>query len=245
MNNEFDLIQLTNTVHWWLSYMSAVGRNFILAESSIKYPLTEYLVQTNPDKIELEYPHPKIKDRYIDIYFENSSNSKSAIEFKFVKNKSATKQRVFNDIIRLYLTLEFEMKAYLIICGAQKDFLFDFQNTPEKKWGATEALPKDAYIRPYEESKTVSKFESKGFYTKWFKFKKNEDREILININNGDEETDKFYKNFLKEYESYKPQDPNLAFKIRTRLLHISDDIDNDYKFYQPSKVGIWEILKE
>jgi hypothetical protein len=74
MNREFDLIQLANAVQWWMSYTSAVGRSYVLAESSIKYPLTEYLERTSPNEIKLEYPHPKLKKRRIDICFEDSKS---------------------------------------------------------------------------------------------------------------------------------------------------------------------------
>lgn len=56
----FDLKQLAGAVMHWLNYTSAVGRDYILSESAIKFPITEYLECLTVDKseIELEFAHP-------------------------------------------------------------------------------------------------------------------------------------------------------------------------------------------
>lgn len=99
-----------------MSYTSAVGRSYVLAESSIKYPLAEYLERTNPENIKLEYNHPKLEKRRIDIYFKSSDDTETLIEFKFIKDKSTRsddeKQRIFNDLMRLYLSLENGEQCY-------------------------------------------------------------------------------------------------------------------------------------
>jgi len=249
MTRDFDLIQLANAVQWWMSYTSAVGRSYVLAESSIKYPLAEYLERTNPEKIKLEYNHPKLEKRRVDIYFKSSDNTETLIEFKFIKDKSTNsgdeKQRIFNDLMRLHLTLDNDKQCYFLICGSQADFINSFQSIVKKKYTNV-----NQYIQPYNTSKTIKKFIAKGFYTKWFSFNIN-DAEKIIKIKGSyvSKEHKEYYNGFEKEYsESFKNKTGNdliLPDKIKTKLLYLSKDIDNNNKFYQPSKIGIWKIEKE
>jgi hypothetical protein len=249
MDREISVIQLANAVQWWMSYTSAVGRSYVLAESSIKFPLAEYLERSNLKEIKLEFSHPKLSSRRFDLHFEDFKDNKTAIEFKFIKNGStrdtSEKKRVFNDLMRLYLYLDNNEKGYFLICGAQQDFSKDFYRLLSKPPKSTEENP---YITPDTEVKKSLKTEPEGFYSKWFSFD-NEDPDIEIAPTVGEDEYGKIYKSFLSEYgEIFKETTGNelhLPEKFKTRLLFLSQEIEHENEFYQPANIGIWEVTKE
>src|SRR3990172_6238027 len=132
MTKEINVNQLATAVMWWLSYTSAVGRNYILSEGAIKFPASEYLERSKTDEIELEYGHPKLSRKRFDLFFRKNAIEDTVFEFKYIKNGSTRtqdeKQRIFNDLMRLHLFLDnTNQKGYFLICGNQSDFIKDFQ----------------------------------------------------------------------------------------------------------------------
>ena len=234
--------QLATAVMWWLSYTSAVGRNYVLSEGSIKFPTSEYLERSTIDEIELEYSHPKFSRKRFDLFFKKNTNEKTVFEFKYIKNGSTRtqdeKQRVFNDLMRLFFSLDTDHKAYFLICGNQTDFIKDFQRiTP----------PTKQFITPRKRRSLPKKIISEGFYTKWFSFDaKSPDTEI--DLSNSEKEYKSIYDLFFEEYEiphrekmKEKIQRPD---KINTKLVFLSGNIEQLTGLFQPAKIGIWEITK-
>jgi hypothetical protein len=234
--------QLATAVMWWLSYTSAVGRNYVLSEGSIKFPASEYLERSTIDEIELEYGHPKLSRKRFDLFFRKNSVEKTAFEFKYIKNGSTRtqdeKQRVFNDLMRLHLILDTDHKAYFLICGNQSDFIKDFQKISPSK---------DQFITPRQQGSLPTKIISEGFYTKWFSFDANSPN-TEIDLNNTANEYKDIYDLFFKEYA-----DPHLAKaktalqrpdKIKTNLVFLSGNVEQPTGLFQPAKIGIWEISK-
>jgi len=249
MEKEINVIQLANAVQWWMSYVSAVGRSYVLAESSIKFPLAEYLERSNLKEIKLEYTHPKLLNRRFDLHFEDSKNTKTAIEFKFIKNGStretSEKKRVFYDLMRLDLYLDNNKKGYFLICGAQSDFSTDFYRLLSKPSNTSD---NNLFITPDTKVKTTKKLKSEGFYSKWFSFNiKKPEKEILLQVKSG--EYQEIYQSFLDEYKDiFKKSTQNelsLPYSLTTKLLYISQEYKNEDRFYQPATIGIWEIIKK
>ena len=58
-----DFDKLLHSVTYWLSYQERIGRSFMIQESSLKYPVADYLTGTglSVELIDLEYPHRYIK----------------------------------------------------------------------------------------------------------------------------------------------------------------------------------------
>lgn len=234
--------QLATAVMWWLSYTSAVGRNYVLSEGSIKFPASEYLERSTIDEIELEYGHPKLSRKRFDLFFRKNSIEKTAFEFKYIKNGSTRtqdeKQRVFNDLMRLHLILDTDHKAYFLICGNQSDFIKDFQKISPSK---------AQFITPRQQGSLPTKIISEGFYTKWFSFDANSP-DTEIDLNDTVKEYKDIYDLFFKEYA-----DPHLAKaktalqrpdKIKTTLVFLSGNVEQPTGLFQPAKIGIWEISK-
>ncbi|EGV44166.1 hypothetical protein BZARG_1001 [Bizionia argentinensis JUB59] len=244
MEREISLIQLANTIQWWLSYTSAVGRSYVLTESAIKFPLAEYLERTELKELTLEYLHPKLSNRNFDLHFIDSKKKNTAIEFKYVRNgytrTTAEKQRIFNDLMRLSLYLENDNKCYFLICGAQNDFSTDFKNLEIK-------TVKSQYIQPRKINQTKINKTIETFYTKWFSFDMKKPVKV-IELKLDQTEFGKIYSSFLEEYElAYEKatdEKLNLPKTIETKLIYLSQQIKHETDIFQPANIGIWEVTK-
>ena len=234
--------QLATAVMWWLSYTSAIGRNYVLGEGSIKFPTSEYLERSTIDEIELEYSHPKFSRKRFDLFFKKKNDEKIVFEFKYIKDGSTRtqeeKQRIFNDLMRLFFSLDTDHKAYFLICGNQTDFIKDFQKI---------IPPAKQFITPRKRNFLPPKNISEGFYTKWFSFDNNSP-DTEIDLSNSEKEYKSIYDLFFEEYEiphrekmKEKMQRPD---KINTKLVFLSGNIEQPTGFFQPAKIGIWEISK-
>jgi hypothetical protein len=251
MDKEISVIQLANAVQWWMSYISAVGRDYVLSESSIKYPLAEYLgAKLGKEKLKLEFGHPKLSNKRLDLHYEDAKNNKTAIEFKFIKNGSTRdkdeKKRVFNDLMRLFLFIENSEKGYFLICGAQNEFSENFSKLLSKPPKTNKTNP---YITPETKVAKTLKTSSKGFYSEWFSFStKKPEKKISIDYNKkgyGD-----IYKSFKADYEEIykkttKTTELPMPDTLTTKLLYLSQETKSINEFYEPTTIGIWEIIKE
>jgi hypothetical protein len=234
--------QLATAVMWWLSYTSAVGRNYVLSEGSIKFPASEYLERSTVDEIELEYGHPELSRKRFDLFFRKNSIEKTAFEFKYIKNGSTRtqdeKQRVFNDLMRVHLFLDTDHKAYLLICGNQSDFIKDFQKIIPSK---------TQFITPRTQGSLPATIVSEGFYTKWFSFDSNlPDTQIDLDdtVKEYKEIYDLFFKEYADPHKTKAKTDLLRPSKIKTSLVFISGNVDQPTSLFQPAKIGIWEVSK-
>jgi len=232
MKKEINQVHLASSVIWWLNYLNAVGRDYVINESSIKYPVAEYLEKSICEKnnIKLEYNHPLLKKRSIDLYYKNE-NEQIAFEFKYINNgstiKSTEKQRVFNDLLRLHYFLENGGdKAYFLICGKKDEFKNSFMEIPIA----------------IDKSKPISTKTLSNFYQHWLDFK-DDKTEKVIDIKNP--HTD--YKvNCDKFYKDYKPKKGKTLDKInsiKTKLVFLSQELV-DSKIPESLRIGIWEVVK-
>ena len=69
-----NFLELAYSVSYWLSYQNKIGREFMNSESSLKYPITDFITNIhNPvNQIKLEEQHFLFDDRYIDIIIKNN-----------------------------------------------------------------------------------------------------------------------------------------------------------------------------
>lgn len=244
MDNEIFIKHLGSSVQSWLNYISAVGREFVLSESSIKMPLAEFIGTkiADTEAVKLEYLHPNLFMKRMDLYYRKkiTNEFQAAFEFKYIKDASTIdkveKQRIFNDLMRLHIFINnarFETKGYFLICGSQYEFDQSFQKI----------IPLIKKIGP----KTITPViipKQAGFYTEWFKFNY-DDPEQAITLNNSSSEHSNFYDTFFKKYKTpYKRQMKKELLRpvvIKTKLIFLSQD--NEQKDVpEPMKLGIWEV---
>lgn len=251
MKKEPNISQLATAVMWWLSYISSVRRNYVLSESAIKFPVSEYLEGSilEEDDIELEFTHPKLLRKRFDLFYQLGRSEKNVFEFKYIKNGSTRdkdeKQRVFNDLMRLYLFLERKKnnKSYFLVCGNQRDFISDFQTLLLKPKGTKTGQ----FIKQTSKRNKPDTSKSEGFYTEWFSFDKNDPTtEIDLTTNNSD--YTEIYEAFKIEYEDAYQRKNSKSLKlpdsIKTKLVFLSGNVESQPNLFQPSKIGVWEILR-
>lgn len=136
-------------IEHWLGFQDKIGRSFMMNEDALKYPLADYLVNDGNIDIkfvDLEKAHPNFSNRLVDVSVidSTSKNLKNIFELKLAKSATrnqSEKQRIFNDLMRLYLAnLITGDKCYFIITGKSTNFQRDFRDYPStansfyKKW---------------------------------------------------------------------------------------------------------------
>lgn len=238
MEKEIEINHLASSVIWWLNYISAVGRGYVISESAIKIPAAEYLEKSIADSsdIQLEFNHPKLFMKRFDLYYKKRS-IENAFEFKYIKNGSTLvqneKQRIFNDLMRLFLFLDMNQKGYFLICGDQADFNLSFQKIKQST----------SFIQPAALSTSVSAIQS-GFYSEWFSFDIKYPQK-LIDLTTSDTLYKAIYDDFEVNYATpYQKKTSNtlvLPSTITTKLIFLSQEI-SDSNIPQTTKIGIWEV---
>jgi len=232
MKKEINHPHLAASVIWWLNYLNSIGRGYVINESSIKYPVAEYLEKSisEKDNIKLEYNHPLFKKRSIDLLYKNDKEQ-IAFEFKYIQNGSTTKkgekQRVFNDLLRLHYFLENGGdKAYFLICGKKDQFKNSFMEIPIAS----------------DKSKPVSTKMISKFYHHWFYFD-NDKIDKVINIQNPHADYKANCENFYNDYKPKKGKTINSLNSIKTKLIFLSQEIV-DSNIPETLRIGIWEVVK-
>ncbi len=203
----------------------------MINESSLKYPVADYLtgLEIPLNQIQLESSHPELKKRQIDLITTDRSKTKveRAFEFKISRQNTkyeAEQNRIFNDLMRLYLLRQTHNSAgYFIIAGTQSDFIQFFRSIVTS--------------RPIVNSKDLPM--PQGFYTEWFDFKPNYSRTFEVN-SAANNEYKKVYDAFLSDYKSRKDRVIlKLPDKITTKCLAISAI---SREFPTPYVGGIWQV---
>jgi hypothetical protein len=231
---------LASAIVWWLNYISAVGREYIIAESTLKIPATEYLETYFRGNIDLEYNHPYLSQKRFDLHFKDEDNAtESAFEFKFVREDStrqlSERKRIFNDLMRLHLFLEHDKKGVFLICGNHLHFKTSFQNL--------NLNPRF----PIPTSKVAALIQTgSGFFGEWFSFDY-ASPERTIDLDNADNSYKVIYDAFMNDYkDSYKQATGTALVRpnsIKTKLKFISEEMTAS-NLPQTLSIGIWEVIK-
>ena len=212
----------------WLGFQDKIGRNFMMNEDALKYPLADYLVNAgNIDvgNIRLEHPHPNFSGRHVDLAIIDSTTTQINNIFELKLAKSTTrnttqKQRIFDDLMRLYLgSIETTDKCYFIITGKTQEFEGNFRML------------------------SVSKTNKTNFYEKWFAFNLSKTVQTTTTFNvaiETDQNYQSIYQKFITKYSEYKYQG--------TTPLQLPNQITTTCEFVTapsydlPYMAGIWSI---
>ncbi len=233
-----DIPHIASAISWWMSYISAVGRNYIIDEGSIKVPASEYLGASPVTNINLEHPHPALDQKRFDLFFIDQNGEENVIEFKYVKDGStrstAEKKRVFYDLMKLFLFLQANRKGYFLMCGDQADFNLSFQNYY--------ITPPAVFITPTVRG--AARGRKSYFYSRWFSFdKKNPDK--VINLRTSVKDYKDIYADFVvtksPAYLTKMGAPLIMPVNIKTRLQFLSQDM-TDSNMPETTKIGIWEV---
>lgn len=228
---------LASAIVWWLNYISATGREYIIAESTLKIPATEYLERFYRESIELEFNHPKLSQKRFDLHFKDI-NAEVAFEFKFVREDStnalAERKRIFADLMRLNLFLDNSKKGYFLICGNQFHFKASFQSLNLK----------GKYPAPTSKFAIPGPVKS-GFFGEWFSFD-TAFPEKTIDLSNQNKDYKPIYTAFFTDNQkAHKVATNNKLVApntIKTKLIFLSDELTAS-NIPQSFRIGIWEVL--
>lgn len=259
--NDTYIKRLMYAVHHWLSYTATVSQCDLLAESSLRFPICEYIERhaNETDKCEIEVPFSVLSDnrRKIDIVW-NDESVLNCLELKFVsKNTSdrSEKQRIFNDLCRLYIALQTQTTTelnpperkhcYFAICGDSNLFITKFQQCEDTMptFGA-ELL-----------RQTNDKTRATGDVGMWFSFKEGGIKEVddvFFTIKHpkkkgGKETPTSYYNEFKKDYikivdneDFVKKIEPDIPLFYTKLIGYIDTSSDNTQT---SQSIAIWEIM--
>lgn len=248
-NNEFSILGLSKSIQSWLEYHISQNRSFVLSESSIAYPIAEYLNQYR-DSVELEHGLDYFTRRRCDLVFKLKQDLLRGIEapyyfeFKYTQNGSTRdddeQQRVFNDLMRLNSIDKVGSKKYFLMAGTSADFFEDFQNFTGQN--GTNASNISSMSTTTSQKKSTN---AQNIYRQMFSFNmRKSKRDIDLNNTAIISLIDEF-KSDYKRCCKRKNRGRNKAYdifindikKIRTILRYISP---KDCL----ARLGIWEITK-
>lgn len=190
---------LVDAICYWLGYQSKIGREQLIHEASLRYPIADTITSKGIaiKRIVLEKLHPLFKSKKIDlvVYDESVKNVESetddanlidVYEFKLAKKETSDQystehQRVFDDVVRLAYYNAFSKKnCYFLMCGRYDDFKTFFVGQSSKPV----VLPMSGTkVKLSSASKSMpTAWLNNGLYKDWFDFTVNGEKRHTFNI---------------------------------------------------------------
>lgn len=216
MISDVEIAQLSQAINLRLSYYETISFANILAESSIRYPVAEYLERRLSYKnMVLEYTNPIFKRRRCDLYVERKGQ-KTIFEFKFVRDTTVSLfQDYFDDILRLHYLHADGIQALFVVCGSPVNFNSQFRSIKKRttflagrKGRASGPFSKVLSFSTANPLKTIDTKKHKSSYNEF--------------CNHYE------FRNATKSHPG--------AMTIQTRLIKLIHD-------WGQQSVGIWEVL--
>lgn len=215
MISDVEIALLSQAINLRLSYYETTSFANILAESSIRYPVAEYLERRLSYKnIVLEYTNPTFKRRRCDLYVERKGQ-KTIFEFKYVRdNTSYEFQDYFDDILRLHYLHLMGIQSLFIVCGDTLNFNNQFRS-----------IKKRSKLLGRKKSRPSGKFSQVLSFSSNKPIKNVDTNKYLAN-----------YKDFCNHYEFNDPLVKHpISMFFQTRLICMTHKEG-------PQSVGVWEI---
>ena len=285
---EEQLQGIVDALHYWLSYINIVAKSDVLLESSIRYALCEYIERQMQVECVLEVKSPCFNRRSIDFVWnrgrrgnedklkhkkENAiivdSKDCYILECKYARdatNSENERQRIFNDLCRLYKVKKEYPKAHalFLMAGESEQFNNKFQNAKTRNFVDTNIFSKhishsklieEQQNKPKtddfkkEEQQNLTEPQHRASFCDWFKFEVGE-CEIIDTSNSTHIEN---YVGFIEEYYTKTKAEAisiasNSGIRIQTQLLaiHVENahpgEAIEEYSTKSHS-VAIWEII--
>lgn len=243
MHDRYSL--LIDAVCYWLGFQVKIGREKLIHEASLRYPIADAITSENTiiKQIKLEESHPLFKSKRIDlVIYENTKEKilQEIYEFKIAKyttNESDEHQRVFDDVIRLaYLNMVENKDCYFLMCGGYDNFKQDFVGdkiTPSVKDGKIFIPTKNNAIRGWI---------SGGLYKDWFEFIKGKKKEITFSISDSKNNKEWGLSSFKDRYELRNEITSKEFYNSKTITIITECMAITPYGADRTHAAGIWKI---
>lgn len=262
MNSEFIPDQLGEAIFSWLNYMSYTADSNVLAESSVRYPLAEYIERKLHKKVLLEFKHPVVPQpdkghpRMIDFVFskndetinETIGDNRIYMELKYLNSRyqnSNEQQRVFNDIVRLALVSTPTNECYFILCGPTDDFETYIKGEASIQINNNKPTYQVSLGKGCKNSGRRKK--KPTVYSKWFGFK-NDGKWKIIKKPKTQTNLKKYFNDFDREYNyngAQKISSPiTIPNTISTKLVYLMPDKTRSI-IKKSMTVAIWQVCKQ
>jgi hypothetical protein len=251
---------IVEAVCYWLGYQFKIGRDQLIHEASLRYPIADTITSKGIDieRIKLERLHPIFKGKQIDLVIldttvkepdteENDAHFREVYEFKLAKSQTsiehkAEHQRVFDDVVRLaYYHFWKNKDCYFMMCGKYEEFktFFVGQRSAITEVGGKFEVPiRRALI---DQQASMGKFEEwkpDGIYKDWFGFQIDEAKEFEFKttdyVNWGLRPFQSSYVVRNNEEHAYTDK-----IKIKTKCVAITPSGLENIKTHA---AGIWKI---
>ena len=218
-----------------------------MSEDSIKIPICEYLTPYQDGIVEFEKKIDYFKKRHYDLYFK-IRGKEYFFEFKYV-NKDytcTTKEikRYFADVARLKAKASTpNTECYLLVCGAKKDFLDEFQGNNLEQEGTPNGNIDDFFPKnppPVEEADDEIAENATEIYNKMFAFEEGKEK----TFNFGDDVLNEFKNEFKNNYkltsqiEDTMPHFFDSFFNFKTTCVALLCDEKDSYR----TALGLWKV---
>jgi len=242
---------IVNAVCYWLGYQFKIGREKLIHEASLRYPIADTITASGIaiNRIVLEKLHPIFKRKLIDLVIldeqietpkeeSDDTNLKEVYEFKLAKSGTSKEygiehQRVFDDVVRLaYYHLWSKKDCYFLMCGKYDEFKSFFVS--QKK---TIKKENNRNIVPLQQKGTLEEWQPEGLYKNWFGFKIKEEKEIEFSVTDHKSwGLNSFKENYQTNNSNCKVSD---TIKVKTKCLAITPyGLEN----VRTHAAGIWKI---
>ncbi len=249
-NNSFSIPALSKSIQSWLEYHISQNRSYVLSESSIAYPIAEYLNQYR-DSVELEHILAYFMRRRCDLVFKLKSDvvrgidSPHYFEFKYTQNGSTRdkdeQQRVFDDLMRLNSIDAPAAKKYFLMAGVSTDFYEDFQNYTETD--TSESTNDISNMAVTTSQKKVEK--KKNIYRQMFSFSISRPKKVIC-VNN--ELIEPLVEGFKNDYKTCCRKKNRGRGKAYDTFIDEIKQIKTTLQYISPkdclARLAIWEITK-
>ena len=239
--------KLVVTIKSWLDYYMAVNQEYVLSESTLKYPICSYLSQFyGPVVLEKEIVFFS-NDRCFDVYFK-IGEEKYFIELKYAQKdytyESSEIQRVFDDLMRLNAMSEYKhTNCMFIMCGSKKDFKNEFK---EGRPSVSTQTPVNGIPISQKSKKRgrPRKYGNNNPYRQMFSFVKGKPKIIKAgntSIKKMVQEFENAYSLSNKGARKFKDISSCVSYlkKMKTTLIDI---IYDDNETTGRSAIGLWKI---
>lgn len=238
-NAKFDIESLALSIKAWLDYYMSVNQEYALSESTLHYPICNYLAQFS-GKVILEEPLLIFNgNKSCDVYF-GKKRKKCYIELKYAQkdytSTSSELLRIFEDLLRLKtMSLGQNVKCYFIICGPKNAFKNDFV-----EYGTMANQPNPWNSKLKTKKKKPRKY--KALYIDMFPFEVNKTKTVDLK----DDKFKKLWEDFKEGYSlSTIGKNKFKDMKALRRAIGLFDTKAECYYGEDASgrsAIGVWKI---